>query len=724
MDQVQAFGAAKWIAATPQGIVSSPIFRKRFSAHAGEHAVLRIIGLGTYEAYLNGKRIGDEVLYPLNSQYEAGNDPEGEELAYRIWFNDFDVSDLLREGENTLVVLVGDGWYSDFYYLDKTPFGEKKLCFRLSIGDREIVSDTDVKWAESFVKVSILHRGEEHDYRGFDDAVFGCDYDDSEWESARLSKPVESNYDLAACPCDKVIEELPARLLYTGDGYRLYDAGRNLAGYPVMLAEGTGEVSLSFSEELNGEGTDLDETHMHGQYMKFYPDRAGREMYTRFTWLGFRYFKVMGDAEVKGVRLVHANVAVSSSFESDHETLNWIYNTFIHTQLCNMHRGIPSDCPHIERLGYTGDGQNCCRSVMHSLDAKEFYRKWIADISDCQDRKTGNVQYIAPYHVKVGGGVGGWGSAIVIVPYEFWRYYGDITPAEELYPGMLRYFDFLEAHSEYGLVTSGIPGLWWLGDWCTPPDNQNLPAAFVNTCFYVDAMMKAAQIAQALGKAEDVAMLQARIAEKRRVMTAVYYNSQFSDASFCGNVFGANAYALGVGMGNELTAEKMVRHYRDIGCFDAGIFGTEKITRRLFERGESELAFRLLTAEEPYGFGKWKKEGATSFREYWGESRSHSHPMFGAVVACMFEYILGIRQQEESCGYESILIAPVEIGALHSMRGHITTPKGKIALSYRKENGVAEYEIEIPHGVHARIALPGIEERFVEGGSHHFRVEA
>ena len=112
-----------------------------------------------------------------------------------------------------------------------------------------------------------------------------------------------------------------------------------------------------------------------------------------FTWFGFRYFTVKGDAEPIGVKVLHTDVKVTAAFESDNETLDWIYKAFLNTQLSNMHAGIPSDCPHLERRGYTGDGQLVCHAAMNALDARYFYHKWISDIGDCQDIYSGHVQY-------------------------------------------------------------------------------------------------------------------------------------------------------------------------------------------------------------------------------------------------------------------------------------------------------------------------------------------
>ena len=143
-------------------------------------------------------------------------------------------------------------------------------------------------------------------------------------------------------------------------------------------------------------------------------------MHCRFTWFGFQYFEVKGNAKVTDCVVIHSDVKVSSTFSSSDETLNWLREAYLRTQLDNMHCGIPSDCPHVERRGYTGDGQLTCNAAMIQLDGEKFYRKWIQDIADCQDSITGHVQYTAPY-IPSGGGPGGWGCAIVMVPYVFYR---------------------------------------------------------------------------------------------------------------------------------------------------------------------------------------------------------------------------------------------------------------------------------------------------------------
>ena len=139
----------------------------------------------------------------------------------------------------------------------------------------------------------------------------------------------------------------------------------------------------------------------------------------------------------------------------------------------------------------------------------------------------------------------------------------------------------------------------------------------------------------------------------------------------------------------------MVDYYRQLGCYDTGIFATDVLTRVLFENGDGELAVKLLSSDNADGFGKWRKNGATTFHEYWNSdrSRSHNHPMFGAVVAYFFEYLLGIKQTSHKGGYSSVIIEPQAVSCFGWMSGSMATPNGKIEVGYKKTDNSIKFEI-------------------------------
>ncbi len=700
MNFEQIFGKAEWIGAPEDaGYVT---IRDSFEAKADEKCEITILGFGRFILYVNGKRAHDDYFLPINTFFENKESYralKGRVLGTRAYPCKFDISGLIHEGKNSIAVMLGGGWYtgSDIYAgKSQGYFGFPKLCYKINIGDEVHYSSTSAKYSKYFVEKSAYNAGEIYDFKDFGMEIADECYDDSAWKNCVIAEPLKTDlYAFSDCPTDKLIREIKPTVNDKG----IYDAGANLTGFPILISGG-GDVEVIVSEDINPDGT-LDEVHIDWQFLKFKNTKKGQRLAPLFTWLGFRYFKVVGDAEVECVQQIHADIKVTSTFDSSNETLNWVYDTFIHTMLSNMHEGQPSDCPQIERRGYTGDGQITAPAVFRTLGAKEFYKKWIADIADAQDRKTGLVQNTAPF-TSSGGGPGGWGIAIIKVPYEYWKYYGDERPARLIFHEMMHYLDFMEEHCDFGLVTRTEPaGSWCLGEWCLPYLKAEIPPAFVNTYFYIKAMQMGAELSDVFGHPEYVMLLNDRIEHHKKAFNAAYFNDfPRHGCQYLGGVQGADAFALDIGLGNESTVKCFIEKYESLDTFDTGIFGTEVVTRMLFKYGRGDIALKLITAEEPYGFGAWKKQGATTFWEYWMKpSRSLSHPMFGSPVASFFDGILGIEQCEGSIGYAKVKISPPDIG-LDRAAGSITTPKGVISVSYtRQADGNLDVKIDVPEGV-------------------------
>lgn len=207
-----------------------------------------------------------------------------------------------------------------------------------------------------------------------------------------------------------------------------------------------------------------------------------------------------------------------------------------------------------------------------------------------------------------------------------------------------------------------------------------------------------------MNKAEDVEALKNKIAVHKKAIESAFFNT-FDDC-YIGNVQGGNAFALNIGLGTKKTLDKLIACYEKQACFDTGIFGTELVSKTLFESGRADLAVKLLTATQPAGFGAMMKEGATTLWEEWASARSHSHPMFGAVTAHLFEYLLGIRQTADSIAYDEIVISPVFADSVNHLKGSITTVKGEIAAELVKTADSISYSIVIPDNVKASLILP------------------
>lgn len=728
MKQSDFFGNGKWIGKGDAKADDFFAIRGKFVCKNVKKATLYALGLGFFKAYINGTLVNPDTFLPLSSEYEKKAEPIGESFsAQRVYVPSFDVTPYVKEGENVIAIAFGGGWYTS----PERCFGVPKAIYRVNVqekdGENNFVSDEKCRIGKTPVESYYFHSHEKHNYNEVGD-FFSVEFDDRAWENAETVAPLISEYCETNCPKDKLIATLSPKKLRDTENGVVFDCGENTVGYPVLKikAEKGESVSVRFSEEATADFC-LDERYIHGQEFSVISDGTERIVQPEFTWFGFRYLEVQGEAELLFVKVVHADMRVTSEFECDNEILNWTYRTFIHSMLCNMHTGHPSDCPHLERRGYTGDGQLSFRPVLNIFDAKDFYEKWLQDIADGQDVVSGHVQYTAPY-VRSGGGPGGWGCSIVYVPYFLYKRFGEKEILEKYYGNMRRYIDYLDAHSEFGLVTSDKEGEWCLGDWCAPnvlyPDKNIvfhrqqmlIPAAYVNTYFAIKSMEKMCEIARVIGKESDVAEYEAKIKERKRAVKAAYYNA--FDGNYIMNAQGANVYAVDLGLdepGTEShsdTYSNILNYYKKIGCYDTGIFATDILTRILFERGNGDLAIDLLTSKGKQGFAHWKENGATTFHEYWDSehSRSHNHQMFGAVITYFFQYLLGIGQEENTAGYRHLIIAPRCVHRFKNMRGSERLPAGKVSVAYRNDGKKVEFTIDIPEGVTATFEYSDLKQ--------------
>lgn len=721
MNLHETFRNAIWLTAADTA-QDACILQGHFTVHAPVRAMLRVAGLGFFHCYINGRRVGEDLFLPLNSEYEPRPDHPVEEklTSHHIYVPEYDITPLLCDGGNVITIHFGAGWYC------RTPdvaYGGPKAIWSIwgedASGAFEACSSTKDRIIPSYVQLSNTIKREVHDYQAVSPDVFVQPVDDSAWPQAVQAPEPQTEYAFSDCPADRVIRTLPVVRVSSADGVTVYDCGVNTTGYPVLrLHAGRGErVEVDFSEELNADGT-LNMAYQFRQYFHCTSDGKERTVHPDLTWYGFRYFSVKGDAEPLCVQVIHTNVERASGFVSDNDLLNWLHDTFLNTQLTNMHAGIPSDCPHNERRGYTGDGQLICHTAMNMLEAESFYRKWMQDIADSQDAISGHIQYTAPY-VRSGGGPGGWGCAIVEVPWQHYRHYGDVSVLGQYYPAMKRYFDYLESHSRNDLVLSDKEGEWCLGDWC-PPVSVVLPAPFVNNYFYIKSLERCIAICRLIGCEQDIPLYEDRIARRKQALMDCYFNKW--DDNFLGNVQGANAFMLDIGLGSERSYQNLVEHYRKLGRFDTGIFGTDIVTRILFEHGDGQLAVDLLLSEDYTSFDGMRKQGATTLYEYWPGSlkdRSHNHPMFGAVVAYLYDYLLGIQAKDDCAAYREIRIEPVLVSQLNRLSGWRKLPAGRVSVSYEKTEAGVSFVIDLPEDLPA-VFVYGGREYELRAGENRF----
>ncbi len=623
------------------------IARGEFNLDKKEKTEISVSGLGYCHIYVNGRNISDRLLAPAWTNYRQTNTvdmylPIFDKMTYRILYEKIDITDFVKKGKNKIEFHIGGGWYSQHECPNEgiTPYGNLTLCFKITSGKKLLLtSDENLVYRKSYITRASVYYGEEQDTR-----IGGYDFKESdnegEWLNATAVEAPLAVLSLQDCLPDKVIRKIKPKCVFRRGDYAIYDVGQNVSGYPVIKfgsnARRGEECEIRYAENLNDDGS-MNFWSAGGEFRmqkdKFIYDGKCGELYPQFTWHGARYLEVTGNIEIKTYCVVHTDLKQIVKFKSSNETIQWIFDAYVNTQLCNVHGCIPSDCPHRERLGYTGDGQLTADTVMLCFDAEKMYRKWIRDIADSQDIYNGHVQHTAPYYGG-GGGPGGWGGAIVFVPYSFYKAYGDKELVKEYYNNMLLYLDYMQSHSKDGIVVSEEHLGWCLGDWCSPGNKNLIPIPFVNTYFHIKALQQVIELSRAIG--ESTKELEARLKYVKKAFLDKYYNSE--KGTFADSAESADAYGYSLGLGNKKTLKAIVDKYNKLGQFDTGIFGTALLIKVLCENGNEDLAFRLLTSEKENTFYNMKKQGATTLWENWDGCDSHSHPMFGAVVEYIVKY--------------------------------------------------------------------------------------
>lgn len=715
-------------------IFAAPEFRKTFEIDRRvKSATARVTGLGFFEFSVNGRKAGDEVLCPNETLYSHRKElmnyglpmDDSNWRGFRVLYMTYDIKGMLHRGTNELGALLGNGFYCCGRSRWNCAYGSPRLICQLDIeyadGTTQTVS-TDTTWdvRRSPILLNDLYEGEIYDAR-----IEGK----GSWEKAVVRKAPDGVLMPQDGPADKVMEILkPEKITRLPDGRWEVDFGDYVTGWvrlkDFVAAEGD-EISVEFPIETAGNGV-YKYISKGGKVKSYAP---------KFCWWAFEKVLVSGwTGELKAsniqAEVVHSDVRQYEGFACSDTLLNSIDRIWKRTMKDNMHLGVATDCPHREKGPYTGDGEASCIAVLHNFDVRDFYRKWLHDMSDCQDLVTGYVPNGAPWHPGCGGGVP-WGAAMCIIPWEYYLRYGDSEVLEENYFQMTEEVRYLSGwRLEDGTVLQqivnrdGEPIFYMnLGEWCPP---YNLPSErFIHTWYLWRCATFTAKAARALGKTEDFEKYQALADDVASAFHKAFYDPEsgsyqagrgrmtpdgYGTGAAEGTGNGSNIFALAMGVPEEyrqnvVDAVRAELEAND-GHLNTGIYGSGLFFEVLCDNGMAEEAYTAMTKRDFPSFGWWIGQGAKTTWEEWNGNSSRNHPMFGGALVWLYRRVCGVRTDENEPGYKHILIEPTPVGDLKWASYSTETEGGKLSVRWNIRNGKFRLRVRIPSGSHATILLP------------------
>ena len=722
---------AKWIGARGGSLSDwrresrpAPFFRRVFSwSSSGKSASISICGIGYYELYLNGRKIGDHVLDPVFTNYDK-----------RVRYVVYDVTEYLTAGNNIIGVILGNGWYNcqtpDVWHFDKASWRDyPKLLLQMESEEKcALISDESWKTAAGPIIFDSLRNGETYDARLEFDGWLKPDFDDSNWQNAaRVNPPGGILCEQTMPPC-KVMQTLPAAGKWETAGATVYDFAQNLTGWIRVTVEGNAgtELIIRYGERLT-EARGVDQAHIgifilggDCQTDRYLLKGGEQEIWEpRFTYHGFQYVSVAiaGTAEIINIeaRMVHTSFPSAGNFSCSNETLNRLQQCTVWSYISNF-TGIPTDCPHREKNGWTGDAQLAAETGLFNFAAAPAYNQWMDSFADTQ-RPGGQLPGIVPscgWGYNWGSGPA-WDSAFILIPWYVYLYTGDKSAIVSHYPAMKQYVDYCSSMADDNIVSFG------LGDWCHIDRSRITEAALTSTAYYYIDSLLLAKFAGITGRAGDQQKYSALAGSIKASFNRRFYRG--------GGIYGKGEQtALACAIYQELvdesekakTVERLVKAVNDNGGKpDFGILGAKYVPRALAENGHAGLAYNLITQPEFPGWAYWLKQGATTLWEDWTGGNSLNHIMFGDISAWMYQYLAGITPDPANPGFRHVFIKPHPVPGLKWARGEHSIPEGTIVSAWRQDADKFELEAVIPSGVTATVILPDGRTVELPPGTHH-----
>jgi alpha-L-rhamnosidase len=711
-----------WITDSPDyNIKPAPYFRKTFQVQKKIKSARVYLAVGgLYELYLNGEKIGTQVLDPMFTRYDR-----------RLLYVTHDVTKSIQNGENIIGVLLGNGWfnYQSLFRFNQSPWRARpKFCMDLRItyedGSLEVVkTGPDWKTALSPIIFNSIYTGEHYDARLEKMGWNIPGYDDSTWKKIFLVGAPTQNIEAQALHPIRITEEVPAKTMVKQDANTwLFDFGKNFSGVSRIKVSGFSGtiIRLKHAERLDSTGrADQSNVDIFNQSMGgldpfqtdiFILSGNGEETFMpRFNYKGFQYVEVTADKPINLTKesltgyFMHSDVPMAGEIQSSNPTLNKLWKAANASYLSNLF-GYLTDCPTREKNGWTNDAHVSIETGLFNLDCITIFEKWLVDFK-YEQQANGVLPAIVPttdgYGYNWGNGVD-LTSSIAIIPWEIYLYYGDSRLLESCYGTIKRYVDHIDDISPSGLTD------WGLGDWT--PIKSKAPVEFTSsTYFFIDAVIlaKAAKLLDKQSDFEKYTILSEKIKnainKKYLNREAGIYGSGLQTELSMALVWGLVPGELTEKVAGNLSKRVMA----DNSHIDVGELGTRTILNALSENGYSDLAYKAALQETYPAWGWWIANGATTLYEYWilGDKKSMNHHMFGEISAWFYNCLGGIYPDEDNPGFKNVILKPNFVEGLDQFSSKHTGPYGTIISSWKKSGRKILYDVTIPPNSIAKLYL-------------------
>lgn len=717
----------------------SPFFRKTWQAKKGiKRAILYATALGIYEARINGEKVGEDYFSPGWTDYDQ-----------RVYYQTYDVTQMLKTGKNAMGFILANGWYAgytgyavlvrhpqEYAFYGEIPVFMAQLEIEYENGEKDwITSDADWKVNTGPILEADLLMGEIYDARLAFERWDQADYNDEQWASCRRMVGAMGKVEASPGVPVQIVEEIaPIEISEPEKGKFIFNLGTNFAGIVQLKVKGKAgtKIQLRYGEMLHPDGRLMTENLRKARATDTYilkGDKNGETWRPRFTYHGFQYVEVVGLSS-KPTKDMITGLVLSSvtpeagDFSSGNEMINQLYRNIVRTQKAN-YVDVPTDCPQRdERMGWTGDAQIYIRTATYNADIAAFHQKWLVDLNDAQFAN-GAYPNFAPmaYHRPNTVFSPGWMDAGIICTYNLFKVYDDRQLVRQFYPNMQKQLELYERKSTQDLLPERafdevIPQGGY-GDWLNQDKKPTSKMLMANIYWLYDLRLMR-EMAEAIGELEDAKDYTIKFKKVQEAFLKKYVDPNLGMKE---NTQTACVMALDLGIlpqdFNSIVAKQLIKLLEaNQGYLTTGFLGAKHLLPALSNAGYPKEALELFTRK---GFPSWLYEvvnGATSIWERWDSytiengfggaqntgMNSFSHYAFGAVAEWMFRHLAGIDMLEN--GFRKVLIRPEPNASLGPIAASYHSINGEIKSAWSIQGNDLNLTITIPANTTAEVWIP------------------